>query len=762
MKLIIDSNGKLARSDNKEITTEDINVALSNGNKEILEKVTNIFTGIYDYNIIKPSWLVNDFNDEIWHLYFSNGNNPFERTICWNEVILSDGYKLTDRKHKDLLYIFKTWVTINDHPFYNKTPYHQLRHSVLWFNISKTLSSINGILIYGDTINICEDHFNNANEDFFLSLMIKFATHGGVRGFYNLYEQFENLFIKVSKTVTNDEAREFVKKYPHLEIGLEKHEKSLNITNEQRIKGCCWLVKKDCLSKSSNRGTSISMYRASKIILNTRVLDVYKGSFNLINELSLSKNNLNTEFESVYKDEDNDENESTITELHMKSAIKPFKMLGVIKNEKGEHVVEAKSLKNITSKNINKYVILKKIGRTKTIPHHVVLNTIQKTYDFCHNHQDLILNAILKSLESGVNGNNLKYSYNVQTMLFDVHTREALNKLGVERIKVPKRNFDAIRNNKGLFNLYDVLIGSVQFLVGAIMGRRQKELLQLKLSKNLYPNINPDSDKGLATNFYLIFNSKKTGIGGNQTRSEILKRPIPRSIALIIWKLEKFNENVLTRKYNTKRLILFNRLLHNSRTVSPQCSGTYNKSLDVASDYFETTTIIANQGETKRYYIRQHQLRRFFALVFFYSKSYDGLDTLRWMLCHTNIEMLYNYLTEEDKGGTLKGVKASYLVDALQKGKLENIDKLRSLISKRYNVNFSSIGLSTASDLIRYYDGDYKTIPSMEILKQSHNMETIILELLDNDIIKLEPEFFQIERNGDIINDFSLTLIIKE
>lgn len=758
MKLIIDNSGKLVRDDNKKISVKDINKEIANGNKSILEKITNIYTGIYDYDVKKPPWLVNNFHDEIWQLYFDNGNEPFKRTISWNDVTLSDGYKLTDNKHRELLNIFKLWVTLIDHPLYNRTPYHQLKHTVLWRNIIKTISTINGIIMYGDSINLCNEHLKNANEDFFLALMIKFASQGGVKGFYNLNEELTRLFIRVSKEVSDNEVRDFIIKFPSLESELEDEDKNLNITHEQRIKGCYWLYKNECLVNKKGTNSHLSMYLTAKLALQGKVIDIYQGSFQVINELRLSNKNFNSEYSSIYNN-DCMEVLDHVTEFHVQSHIQRLRILGLVKIKKGKQAVNSDAFKNVTYQNISKYVVLKKLGRTKTLPPIIVLNLIRKSYDFCHDFQECILDAIINTIEN-VNIKNYSNYKDFKTSLNE-ETNRKLDELGVTTLSLKKVDYHAIRKNKGLFNLYDILLGSVQILVGAIMARRQSELVSLKPTKNLHPNIDPASDQGLEAKFSLIFHSKKTGSGGKITRNEKIKRPIPRSIALLVWRLEKFNEKIIEKKLYDGKIVLFNRLKHQTRKVTRVNSRDYNEALDRACDYFETPTVVSNSGIKKRYYIRQHQLRRFFALVFFYSKSYDGLDTLRWMLGHSDLEMLYKYLTESNKGGTLKGVKASYLVDAIKKDKLENIDKLRNLISKRYGVNFSSIGLSKTSDLINYYDDDM-TIPSIEELKKSHNMETIILELLDEDIVKFEPEFFKIERNGDIVNDFHLTLQVKE
>ena len=94
---------------------------------------------------------------------------------------------------------------------------------------------------------------------------------------------------------------------------------------------------------------------------------------------------------------------------------------------------------------------------------------------------------------------------------------------------------------------------------------------------------------------------------------------------------------------------------------SQPTSYSYNRNLDFLCDYIQTP--INKKGE--RYYIRQHQLRRFFAMLFFHSASFGGLETLQWMLGHTDIEHLWNYITETLDGTVLRGAKAQFVAQSL-------------------------------------------------------------------------------------------------
>ncbi|MFA0704014.1 integrase, partial [Vibrio sp. 10N.222.48.A8] len=72
--------------------------------------------------------------------------------------------------------------------------------------------------------------------------------------------------------------------------------------------------------------------------------------------------------------------------------------------------------------------------------------------------------------------------------------------------------------------------------------------------------INPFTEKGGNTQYDLKFKVKKTGVGGKKGQKELAKRPIPRSIAKMIWQLEQFNIGMNKRGLSYGTLSLFNTL----------------------------------------------------------------------------------------------------------------------------------------------------------------------------------------------------------
>lgn len=100
-------------------------------------------------------------------------------------------------------------------------------------------------------------------------------------------------------------------------------------------------------------------------------------------------------------------------------------------------------------------------------------------------------------------------------------------------------------------------------------------------------------------------------------------------------------------------------------------------------------------------------------MCFFWGSGFGSLDTLRWFLGHTDVQHVYNYITESSSGEVLKSVKTQFL--------LENIEKYENLLN-----------------LIK---DNYKT--EQYDLINTEDLEYYISELIENEKIKVEPEFIE-------------------
>ncbi|MBF4310839.1 integrase, partial [Vibrio anguillarum] len=197
---------------------------------------------------------------------------------------------------------------------------------------------------------------------------------------------------------------------------------------------------------------------------------------------------------------------------------------------------------------------------------------------------------------------------------------------------------------------------------------------------------------------------------------------------------------------------------------------TYNAHFDALCDYVETDLVQYDNGEYRRNYVRQHQLRRFFAMTFFWSKGFDGMDALRWMLGHSDMEHLYHYISESETGAVLNGAKASVIVRGVvdstsELAKLEGIEEVRKIIAEHLTGDSSTpITIESLSEAAEDYDDEsYLTVPHISQLQKEQDIETEVIQLLEEGRITLEPEFFTIEdADGNTTQTFNLILKISD
>lgn len=67
----------------------------------------------------------------------------------------------------------------------------------------------------------------------------------------------------------------------------------------------------------------------------------------------------------------------------------------------------------------------------------------------------------------------------------------------------------------------------------------------------------------------------------------------------------------------------------------------------------------------RRWYIRIHEMRKWFLLLLFWSGRYDVLDAARWVAGHTDAQHLYEYIEREFPDAQLGKLEAECAIDHL-------------------------------------------------------------------------------------------------
>lgn len=772
-----------------EILDEIINFSVANDDYRVLDIITNIHTGIYGYDDRQPEWLESSFPAKKWVITF--GKTP--RTIHWDTVYLDDGKKLTDAKHQKLLNSFKYWITATDNPLENGGKI--ICPITAYQKVNKVIALINVILLHSKELRLAKYHLLNVNDGFWLNILMQFAEYGNFKGVYEIDKRTKVLLDNASQGVSDADLQAFKEKYPYVLRDIAQDEILLSLV--EREKACAWLFKQGYYQDNGN----VIIYAGRSAVLGKLLFDG-KMLYHDINipiyaELHLKEPKRSSEYRAV-------ENKDTSIGTNRKTISQYTEVIRLIHTNLEREDAASPSIlsERVSTGHISQLVSLKRIGRTRTLPPTFVFNLIRQCYEFAKEHlpteegavtlldETLTLLSKARSKPTARGSNTLRPSESSRAWNDELHRdisvserahwfqTEAIHCLSDEYLRKgikqvqgfaegTEKRHERIRANESLFELFSVLQGAIQVLVGAIMARRQDELVTLKPHGNLSPSVDPFSKKGSKTEYSLIFKVKKTGSKGvNAT----IERPIPLSIAKFVWQLEQFN--IKAKKLNLARgkLSLFNNLDPIRCELSKISHTAYNAHLDILCDYLETDLVRYDNGEHRRNYVRQHQLRRFFAMAFFWSKGFDGMDALRWMLGHSDMKHLYNYISESETGAVLNGAKASVIVRGIvdstsELAKLDGIEEVRKIIAERMTGDSSTpITVESVSEAAEDYDDEsYLTIPHISQIQKEQDVETEVIHLLEEGRITLEPEFFTIsDADGNETQTFNLILKIKD
>lgn len=741
-------------------------------NIEQVTSITNDFTGIYDYDVHSPYWLISDFNDDVWELDFGKTNN---KIIDWHAVKLSDGNRLASIKHRPLLNAFKYMILLPSIPQYNGGIVKKT--DVIAVSVSKSIHIINMILLNHVHLDLSSKHLKLLSSDFFLAIFKTISEVGLEEGIYSYTDSFKKFLSRNINEVSDTDIEYISNRFSYTN---GKTSEKLNLNQENLLKSISFLWSNGFYATQGSFVGYPNTQKIARALFSNKFICVNDINFSVFEDLRIKEPRRLTELNSV---KETIERDNSLSESTMSSYFELTKTLTTINSFNNTCQLDSFKLSNLTLDRLKKVHNFKPVGRTFTLPADLIFDAMKQSIELLIRPINKIHN-IINVLSSDYIKIFCTYPDSKLSKKLPSHKfRELVNEwqpnslnnvssetksLGVEEVFLTGDiDYEKIRNNHSFIYLYNTMIGASCFLTGSLSARRITELLRLKPTGNLVPNgIDPWENKDI--NFSLRFQLQKSGIGGKNSQNTYVTRPIPQIVAKIIYNLEKFNKNLIeTGLSEESNLALFNSASKINGAISRVDAKQFSQLIDLFCDYFQSKTITDENGVTYRYYIREHELRRFFALVFFWSKGSRKADSLRHFLGHTDLKHLYNYITESVTGAVLNGVKANFLASGSGSKLLSNIEDLNSALCKRFGTD--TILLSTSSLASEDFldegvlDDDFDLNLNVNKLTAQSELESSILTLLNEDIISLEPEFFTVNNSeNELITDFNFILKIKD
>lgn len=655
--------------------------------------------------------LLTDFDSDKWEIVFADNNVPsINIDFC---IRLSDGPLLSEDKNSCLLLTMKYWICASVHPDNTRGRGLTYSDSTASNIICSVLNLIDYFLIRDDYYKLYKYGFEAISKDDIYALADELFSSG--YRYETVYRWSHCLSDYLKSELNHADQNELNKIIKESDIKFHEITNSqrggveLDLDDEEIIYARAWLYQNDIYIKNTNSGYKYRPNRKkiSKIIYKSNTLR--GAAFTKPNIEILSIGNIGSSRREYERVAVKDFSESAPTATSIKQLKSSFNTLLSLHDESFSD--EKLSLPPISALRVfDNYQVKQNIDkRTASLPSKVVFKALREAIEFHIEYSEHLLTSlddVLHLYSRKINGLEDGQRDSITKVISDDEFKKLLHpkisKKGVTQWGLRNREFkpEGMRRNPGLGILFSVYYGAVAITVGVIMARRQTELRHLKVDTCL-----DDAKKNL------IFNKAKSTkkLGGKR---ELVARPIDEIAVEMIEALIKIQRLYLKYGFIKKTGYLFavpsyvqaNKLLDPVRNHR-----NFSNCIDVFCDYFELPV----NKDGKRYYIRVHQLRRFFALSFFWGNGFGGLDALRWFMGHTDPEHVYRYITESIPGEVLRHAKSQFVTETITEHK-----ELQKLISEKYHAD------------------DFTVLTDSEI-------ENYIDELLAEGEVEVEPEFIE-------------------
>ena len=324
------------------------------------------------------------------------------------------------------------------------------------------------------------------------------------------------------------------------------------------------------------------------------------------------------------------------------------------------------------------------------IPVSVGLSYLNHAMGLVHVHGDAIVDlflaayaerqAIIERREGGQSQNEVNDIGNIYDLKVDDKIKNICKSMGicVFRRDEEGATFYALRSSPSLEESLHVLVGACIVCIAITKPSRETELTHLR--RNCL-------EKG-ASGFFLNFTLGKSN-------NQDAKRPIPVITAKAIQLLQKLGE-MLCKLNKDKRKISQNLFyIPNLKDGGAMIANAVllNRMLDAFCDYIALP--IDDLG--RRWYIRIHEMRKWFLLLLFWSGRYDVLDAIRWAAGHTDAKHAYEYIESECPGEELPNLEAEYAITRLKEFDLESDKNPENGLESLYGSVLRHFGVQSLS-----------------------------------------------------------------
>lgn len=675
------------------------------------------------------------FEQSVWVLRFSEKSDVPDKTIDF-DIDLYDGSSLLDLKNSELLNLLKYFVIS---PLLPQISGGRFRPVNLYYKVNRAVHIIDWMLLNGERFDLVACKFSLISRFDISELLLGVAQYPVWESVYEYSSRLHDWLIEGSATLTEEDVTIQVNEMPALAVMPPEDDWSLGLRFDELLRARAWLYKNGYFQRKLGRlffknrdfldevygntlhGKSIAVIHQSELVIE----ECYEREYPGVPVRKLIDIGFDSRREASYRN--------------------IIKNIAFINSEVCDSGMSSEAIAGqVTTLQMIGVFVRDGESRYRSVPSVVLLELLRKSIEFYIQYGSLILSVVANVIKgyglSEFNRPELDKRVGIETSSCSVE----ISSWSIRTTTGERMDYGALRLNPGLCELYSVLMGVTSYIIGIIGGRRQSELLGLRRKDCLDPPVDPYLPSNSRVNFNIVFDLRKSGDG---TSRATIKRAVPLLVAKILWDLRGFYDQLEEAGVLKGHGELMRCLNIYSLNFSPLSTTRHNEALDLMCDYFESSTLKHEVAETfQRYYVRQHQLRRFFAQIFYWCTGPDSLDTLAFLLGHVDPEHTFRYFTEEIPGSMLLDIKHERIMAAVQEGDhtIENIDLLFEMLQSKFGT--SNIQIKESSEIISDLGylvsrGRVETTPDFDSFRQNSSVDGFVMELLATEQIDLLPSF---------------------
>jgi hypothetical protein len=642
-------------------------------------------------------WLKCDFFAEVWRIV---SDTEFE--LDWR-VRLQDGSLLTERQHADLLEALRSWLIARFHVDVTGGRLYSVKSERN--AIQRVVHCIDYLLLRAQPLGLLVHGLAAVSPNDLKAMIAQFASSGSVHS--SVYEWPSRLSRYLRQRIAELGPGALAgasRHYPDLCTAVPRSNRLTDLDDDEVVLARAWLA----LSNLYKEGHNYRLSPKTKPLTD----DLYAGTifgrstiFPLPPELCLGPNHrIDTEYPRAEVKRSGGTRTSTKNLLSYVDALSPLALLSA--EGLAAPTVSVEELKRSAAA-----VQTESAGRFRTVPQHVLFTSLRKAVELLLAFGDALVDSYLAVTRAAIDAGLSVPLLAEQRSIEDCLTDEC-KRLGVRTWTIEYGGntlpaavwYSDLRSNRGLYESLRVLFGAIQVILGTLSARRRGELTALMSGTAL--------DASMTR---IVFRNCKSGFGGFR---EVEARPIPTIAVRAVKLLERMQSALIQMGALSSHTALLAppRLAGSVGLVSLSASH-YCESLDYYCDWAELP--LDNKGA--RYYLRQHQLRRFFCMLFFWGGGFGGVDTLRWFLGHTEVRHLWHYITEAMPGVAIRSVAAEWAAYAVKHSTRE-----AELLNEELSEHFGTMDFSVLD---------------------AESLQLHLEDLLEEGRLTIEPQFLDGDRH---------------